>query len=88
MITKFKTGDTIKPIAGKKTSNSYRLENIIIAEVTRLPTYSYCGKTEIGIRLIKGSSRSGYNYAGPGDYFTVFTDAFELANNTEDYEIY
>ena len=88
---KFKTGDIIQPIAGKKTSNHMYLDKLISCQVENNSSPSY-GKREITVRIIEGVSKgkwSTYNTI-KGNVMAVFEDAFELVNDPkkELYEVY
>jgi len=83
---KFKVGDIIKPIKGKKTSNRRGIKYIFKAKVTRLGLSSY-GKAYIDIEVLEGKSDK---YDGtPGRKMSLYEDAFELYDACGDnYEIY
>jgi hypothetical protein len=81
-----KKGDIVKPMEGRRTSDSIPLKHIFEAKVTRVmqPTW---GKTPMEIRITKGNGSSYYGQKG--NVFSVFTDGFELANeSTGDYSLW
>mgnify|MGYP003644174127 CR=1 FL=1 len=88
---KFKNGDIIQPIAGKKTSNHMYLDKLISCKVESSSATSY-GKREITVRITEGVSKSKWStyYTIKNNVMTVFEDAFELMNNSQKglYEIY
>lgn len=88
---KFKIGDIIQPIAGKKTSNHMYLDKLISCQVETNSSFSY-GKREITVRITEGVSKGKYSSYDTikGNVMTVFEDAFELVNDPkkELYEVY
>jgi hypothetical protein len=88
---KFKTGDIIQPIAGKKTSNHMHLDKLVSCQVETNSPLNY-GKREITVRITEGVSKSSWSTYNTikGNVMTVFEDAFELINDPkkELYEVY
>jgi hypothetical protein len=88
---KFKTGDIIKPIAGKKTSNHMYLDKLISCRVESCSILSY-GKREITVKITEGVAKGNWTTYNTikGNVMTVFEDAFELVNDCkkELYEVY
>jgi len=88
-MSKFKVGDILSPIKGKRTSNDYKLEKLLEVEVISISQVSY-GKTYMTVKIIKGNCTVNYgsNYK-EGSRISVYTDAFQLINEREpEYEPY
>jgi len=90
-IPKFKKGDIIKPIVGKKQSNYMQLkdvEELVVINPDLSPSYT---KKLMHVSVQKGVVMNNMNYSTyhKGDRIQVYEDAFELVvKPEEDYEIY
>jgi len=85
---KFKNGDLIRPIPGKKTSREIKLSKLIKLEVLRVDPESY-GKRELHVKIREGSTSTTYRNYKPGDTISIYEDAFELCDPAEpEYEIF
>lgn len=89
-ISKFKKGDILRPIEGKKSSNYIVLKDIkeVIVIHEASTTYS---KNLIRVIMIDGSAfdSSLWNNYYKNDSFYIYDDAFELVNPpTQDYDIF
>lgn len=86
--SKLKNGDLIKPIPGKKTSCNIKLSKLIKLEVLKVKG-EWCGKREIEVKIIEGSTSCTYRVYNPGDHLIIYEDAFELCEPAEpEYEIF
>jgi len=85
---KFKVGDIVKPIHGKKTSNNHLLKDFLKAEVMKVNRSSY-GKRVLTIKLIEVPKKPSYHWYIPNREINIFEDAFELwAQGEPEYDIY
>jgi hypothetical protein len=83
-MEKFKVGDILSPIKGKKVSNFNQISTIIRAEVVQLHNCSY-KKYLVQIKLLEGYS----GYYRVGKRLNVYNDGFELfIEGEQDYQIY
>ena len=85
---KFKNGDLIRPIPGKKTSCNIKLSKLVKLEIKQVKG-EWCGKRELEVRIIEGSATTTYRTYGPGSTISIYEDAFELCDPVEpEYEIF
>lgn len=88
---KFKIGDVVRPIKGKKSSNTQSLQNLVTAIVSGTNRQIYNNKREIAVTISKGTSKRLW-ISQPhkaGDRIFVYEDAFELVDSEDDtYEVY
>jgi len=85
MAPKFKSGDLVKIIVGRQTSNKVTVKNIVRAEVVNpITNPGYWGKSKTQIKLLQGKANTkGDYYTSPkqhrlGSKLEIFTDALEL----------
>lgn len=94
--TDFKVGDFITPIEGKHSSNYNDLTGVRLLKVISILNKNYCKKGLI-CRVIDGKIQSDeyrqkyYSQLGINESnktIKVYSDAFELVENTGNYDIF
>lgn len=81
----FKKGDIVSPFSNVKSSNSWRISNIIRAEIVKVEKihWSSSYKQEITIRILEG------NLIGDSHKrIVIYSNSIELNSNTGNYDIY